>query len=162
MALGDWLEQFLELHAEAKRGGLTGERLSDYYTARDVLAQALLIAQRISIEPGQKPRRALRVSQALQAEIALPDRTVRVVTRSISSGGFAALLSQPPKPGEVVKVVLRIPGSDPIQAEARVVETKAQPGSTHVSFNWQALSDAEVERIEMFVFDIALEQLQSK
>ncbi|HXJ82977.1 MAG TPA: PilZ domain-containing protein [Candidatus Methylomirabilis sp.] len=163
MALGEWLEQFRVLHEEAKRGKLTGQQLSDYYGARDELAQVLLAAQHIAIEPGQKPRRALRVSRALQAEITTFDGTVRVVTRSISSGGFAALLTRPPKLGEDVKVVLRLPGSEPLHAEARVVvDVKGPPGSGHVSFRWRGLSDAEIERIETFVFDVALEQLQSR
>jgi len=163
MALGEWLEQFRALHEEARRGKLSGQRLSDYYGARDELAQVLLAAQHIAIEPGQKPRHALRVSRALQAEITTVDGTVRVVTRSISSGGFAAILSRPPKPGEEVKVMLRLPEGEPFQAQARVVvQVKGTSGSVHVSFQWWGLSDAEIERIETFVFDVALEQLQNK
>ncbi|HET6412048.1 MAG TPA: PilZ domain-containing protein [Anaeromyxobacter sp.] len=162
MALGEWLEQFRTLHEEAKRGKLSGQRLSDYLGARDELAQVLLAAQHIAIEPGQKPRRALRISRALQAEITTLDGTVRVVTRSICSGGFAALLSRPPKLGEEVKVVLRLPGGEPMHAEARVVVDVKAPGSANVSFRWCGLSDTEIERIETFVFEVVLEQLQSR
>jgi hypothetical protein len=161
MALSDWLKEFRTSHEEAKRGTLTGQRLSEYYAARDELARALLGAQRVAIDPGQTPRRALRVSRALQAEVAFFDGSIRVVTQSISSGGFAATLARPPKPGEEVKVTLRMHGGEPVQAHARVVDVKAQPGSVKVSFAWVGLSDAEVERIEMFVFDAVLEHLQS-
>jgi len=161
MALSDWLKEFRAVHAEAKRGGLSAERLAEYHAARDELARALLSAQHVALEPGQKPRRALRVSHALPAEIGFFDRTVKVATRSVSSGGFASLLARPPKVGEEVKVTLRMPGGEVIQAAARVVEVKSQTGSAHVSFAWLALSEAEVERIELFVFDAVLEQLQT-
>ncbi|HET6413232.1 MAG TPA: PilZ domain-containing protein [Anaeromyxobacter sp.] len=160
MALSDWLKEFRAVHAEAKRSGLDAERLGEYQAARDELARALLSAQHVALEPGQKPRRALRVSHALAAEIAFSDRTVKVATRSVSSGGFAALLALPPKTGEEGKVTLRMPGGEVMQAAARVVEVKSQTGSAHVSFAWLALSEAEVERIETFVFDVVLEQLQ--
>jgi len=160
MALSDWLKEFRALHAEAKGGGLSGQRLVEYHAARDELARALLGAQHVALEPGQKPRRALRLSHALPAEIAFFDGTVKVATRSVSSGGLAALLARPPKPGEEVKVTLRMPGGEVLQAAARVVEVKPQAGSAHVSFAWLGLSDAEVERIEMFVFDAILERLQ--
>ena len=160
MPLSDWLKEFRAVHAEAKRGGLDARRLGEYHAARDELARALLSAQQVALEPGQKPRRALRVSHALPAEIAFVDRTVKVATRSVSSGGFAALLAQPPKTGEEVKVTLRMPGGEVMQAAARVVEVKSQTGSAHASFAWLALTEAEVERVETFVFDVVLEQLQ--
>lgn len=118
MDLSSWLNEFRGLHADAKRGALTGQSLADYYLARDALARALIAAQHLSIETGQQPRRALRVSHALQADIAFFDGTLRVLTRSISSGGFAALLARPPKHDEEVKVSLRIPGGEPLQARA--------------------------------------------
>lgn len=113
MGFGAWLKEFRTLHDEKKRGCLTGGRLSEYYAARDELAKALLAAQRIAVEPGQQPRRTLRVSLALQADVAFFDGSVRVLTRNISSGGFAALFARAPKLDDEVRITLRIPGSDP-------------------------------------------------
>lgn len=161
MDLGSWLNEFRALHDEKKRGSLTGQRLSDYYAARDELARALLAAQRVAIEPGQQPRRALRVSRALQADVAFFDGTVRVLTRSLSSGGFAALLARSPKVDDEVKVTLRIAGGEPLISSARVVDLKQQGGSVQVSFRWVDLSDSDLERLETLVFDTVLEQLKS-
>jgi len=159
MDLSTWLQEFRTLHEQAKHGALTGQQLLDYLGARNELARALLAAQHVALEPGQEPRSVLRASRVLRAEITFSDGTVRVATRSISSGGFAALLAQPPKAREEVQVVLRMPGGDLVQARARAVEVKAQQGSAHVSFAWVGLSPAGAERIETFVFDAVLDQL---
>ncbi len=161
MDLNAWLKEFRALHDEKKRGSLAGGRLPEYCAARDELARALLAAQHIAVEPGQQPRRTLRVSRALQAEVASFDGSVRVLTRSLSSGGFAALLPRAPKVGHEVKVTLRMPGEDPIESSAVVVESKLQPGSAHVSFRWVGLSESDVERLETMVFDTVLAQLGS-
>ncbi len=161
MDLNAWLKEFRALHDEKKRGSLTGGCLSGYYAARDELARALLAAQRIAVEPGQQPRRTLRVSLALQVDVAFFDGSVRVLTRSISSGGFAALFARAPKVDDEVKVTLRVPGSDSLQSSARVVEIRSQSGSAHVSFRWVGLPDSDIERLETLVFDTALKQLES-
>ncbi len=161
MDLNAWLKEFRILHDEKKRGALDGERLSEYHAARDELARALLAAQHIAVEAGQQPRRTLRVSRALQADVALLDGSVRVLTRSLSSGGFAALLPRAPKVGDEVEVTLRMPGEQPVDSRARVVEVKAQPGSAHVSFRWVGLSESDIERLETLVFDTVLAQFGS-
>jgi len=162
MDLSAWLKEFRTLHEEANRGALGGCQLSAYRGARNELARALLAAQRLAIDPGREPRSVLPASRVLQAQITFFDGTVRAATRSFSSGGFAALLAQAPKTKEEVAVVLRLPGGEPFQARARVVEVKAKAGSAaHVSFAWVGLSDAELERIELLVFDTVLEHLQA-
>jgi len=160
MALNDWLKQFQEAHERAKHGKLEAQELSVYYQSRNELARALLGAQRIALEPGREPRRSLRVSRALQAEIGFFDGSLRAVTRSISASGFAVLLARPPKPDEEVKVTLRIPGGEPFSASGRAVDVKAQGGSFHVSFQWAGVSATDLERIETYVFDVVLEELK--
>jgi hypothetical protein len=160
MDFRQWLAQFRHLHDAAKRGVLDGSSLADYHTARDELARALLAAQHVAIEPGQRPRRQLRALRALQVDVAFFDGTLRATTRQVSSGGFSALLAHAPKAGEEVKVTLRLPGTDPLQVAAQVVETKPQAGNAHVSFQWVGLGEEEVERLEVFVFDAVLEELK--
>jgi hypothetical protein len=63
--------------------------------------------------------------------------------------------------GDEVKIVLRIPSGEPLHAEARVLEVQPQAGNALVTFKWVGLTEAETERLEMFVFDAALEQLQT-
>jgi len=160
MGLAEWLKEFRELHGEAKRKALVGPDLADYRAARDELARALLAAQHVALHAGQKPRQQLRVSRALQADLEFADGRVRAMTLEISAGGFAALLAKPPRPGEDLKVSLRVPGGEPIHAGARVVDVKAQPGNARASFQLVGLGEDDLERLEMFVFDAVLEQLQ--
>ena len=40
-----------------------------------------------------------------------------------------------------------------------MVEVKPQAGNAQVWFRWVGLSEAETERLEVFVFDAVLEQL---
>lgn len=159
MSFAAWLAEFRKVHAEAKRGALAGAALTDYQEARNELARALLAAQHVALEPGMQPRRSLRAARALQADIAFFDGSVRVATRTISPGGFAAVLAKPQKTGEEVTVTLRLPGGEPIQCDASVVESKPQAGNAHVSFRWVGLSEADADRLEMAVFDAVLEQL---
>jgi len=82
------------------------------------------------------------------------------MTLQVSAGGFGALVARPPPVGDEVKVVLRIPGAEPLQANAQAVEVKQQVGNSHVSFQFVGLDESEVERLEMFVFDAVLAQLK--
>jgi c-di-GMP-binding flagellar brake protein YcgR len=160
MGLGDWLKGFRELHERAKAGGLAGRDLTAYHGARDELARALLAAQHLALQPGQRPRRVLRVSRALQADLEFHDGSVRAMTTDVSAGGFGALLARPPRLDEEVKVSLRVPGGEPLRAEARVVESKALPGNARACFAFIGLDEADTERLERFVFDAVLAQLQ--
>src|SRR5512142_175519 len=160
MDLSEWLQEFRKLHDEAKRGTLSRQDLLQYQAARNELARALLAAQHIALEPGLQPRRTLRAASAIQADVAFFDGTVRTTTRTVSSGGFGALLARPPKLGEEVRVALRLPGGEALQIQAQVVEVKPQPGNAHVSFKWVGLGEAEAERLELFVFDVVLDQLR--
>jgi len=160
MGQAGWLKAFRYLHDKAKRGTIEPRDRQDYLAARDELARVLLSAQRVAIQPGLCPRRALRVARALQVDIAFPDGTVRAMTLQLSSGGFGALVARPPTLDDEVQVVLRIPGGEPLKAAARVVEVKKQAGNANVSFQFVGLDESEVERLEVFVFDAVLAQLQ--
>lgn len=160
MSFAEWLKLFKTIHAQAKAGQLSGAALAEYHEARNELARALLAAQHVALEPGMQPRRHLRAARAVQTDLTFFDGSLRVVTRSLSPGGFAAVLPKPQKPGEEVRVALRLPGGEVMQAEARVVESKPQAGNAHVSFQFVRLPDAETEKLEMLVFDAVLEQLQ--
>lgn len=160
MGLGEWLRGFRELHAKAKKGTLGGRDLAHYQAARDELARALLAAQHVALQAGQRPRRVLRVARALQADLEFHDGDERATTLDVSTGGFSALLASPPRPDDEVKVSLRIPGGEPLRCRCRVLEVKQQVGNVRASFAFARLDEAETERLEMFVFDAVLAQLQ--
>ena len=160
MGLSEWLKGFRDLHGKAKAGALTGSDLTHYQAARDELARALLAAQHVALHAGQRPRRVLRVARALQADLEFHDGSERAMTLDVSPGGFSALLARPPRVGDELKASLRIPGGEPLRANARVLEVKQQIGNVRACFAFVDVEEAEVERLEMFVFDAVLAQLQ--
>ena len=161
MGLAEWLKSFRVLHEQARKNALSaGDRLA-YTAARDELARAMLAAQHAALPPASSPRQALRVSRALQADIVFHDGDVRAITLDVSAGGFAVLLAKAPAPGDEVTVSIRLPGAEPLKAEASVVEVRRNPGNARVSFQFRGLDDGARERLELFVFDSVLAQLQS-
>ncbi|HEY6052091.1 MAG TPA: hypothetical protein VIZ58_12625, partial [Thermoanaerobaculia bacterium] len=61
ISLADWVTGFRARHAEARRGKLDAPALARYEQDREILAKALLIAQRLAVRPGQTARQTLRV-----------------------------------------------------------------------------------------------------
>ena len=159
MRLAEWLASFRDLHEKARRGQLGPGEAATYRAGRDELALALLAAQRLTIKPGETPRQALRVARALQLDLDLLTSRERAVTTDVSTGGFATLLSKAPPLGDEVGVSLRLPAAEALVCKARI--TDVRPMGTHVRVSGQfiRLSDAERERLELFVFDTVLAQL---
>jgi hypothetical protein len=154
--LAEWILAFRQLHEKARRGQLAERELAAYRAGRDELARALLAAQRLSLRPGETPRRALRVARALQVDLDLPTSRERAVTIDLSTGGFSCLLSKGPPTGDEVGYALRLPGSGPLTGRARVQDVKVLPGNVRVSFVFVNQGEAERERVEVFVFDTVL------
>jgi c-di-GMP-binding flagellar brake protein YcgR len=160
MTLSETIEEFRDLHEQARLGALHPPGHATYRAERGRLAQLLLSAQHVALQPGQRKRRALRVARALPADIEFEDGTVRAVTLQISSGGFAARLVSGVRLGEEVEVVLRMPGARALRAHARVVAAGEHFGSTSASFQFVGLGEAEVELLEMLVFDAILDEIE--
>jgi c-di-GMP-binding flagellar brake protein YcgR len=53
-----------------------------------------------------------------------------------------------------------VPGGEPIRSRARVLDAKAEVGTTRVSFRFIDPDAETVERLERFVFDALLDQIQ--
>lgn len=159
MSLGEWLSAFRELHEKARRKQLSHSELLIYRTGRDELARALLAAQRLTLKPGETPRRTLRVARALQVDIEVLTSSIRAISVDISIGGFSCLLSKTLPLGEEVGVSMRIPASEPIVCRCRVADVKPQSGNVRAAFQFASLSDEDRERLEMFVFDTVLAQM---
>jgi len=159
MDLAEWLRQFRALHEHARRGDLSGDDRSAYLAARDELARAVVAAQQLPTLPGLTPRQNLRVARALQVDLETPFYRDRVMTMTISVGGFSTLLAKPPRADEEVKCSIRLPGGERIETTAKPVGTKPQAGSVNVSFAFGKISEPDRERLEMLIFDTALEQL---
>lgn len=160
LELSAWVEEFRSLHEGARGGRLASPHVEVYRAARDGLARLILSAQQIALLPGQRPRRALRASRALQADIEFEDGVLRAKTFQVSSGGFAALLVKGPRVGEQVDVALGLPGREALHAGARVVSVKEHLGNASTSFEFLGLEADAAEQIELVVFDALLEKLK--
>lgn len=158
--LSEWLLAFRQMHEKARRGELKGAELETYRAGRDELARALLAAQRLSLRPGETPRRALRVARALQVDLDLVTSRERAVSIDVSTGGFSCLLAKAPPLGEEVGFSIRLPAAEALAGRARVQDAKVLPGNVRVSFSFVNQAEADRERVEMFVFDSVLAQLQ--
>ena len=160
MGQAEWVKAFRDLHERAKAGVLEARARVKYRVLRDKLADLFLSGQRVALLPGQRPRRALRVASALKVHVEFHSGSESAMTLQVSSGGFGALLARAPHLGEEVKVALRVPGGQPLQATARVVAVNQKSGNASASFQFVNVDKFAVERIEMFVFDTILRQLE--
>ncbi len=160
VSLIEWMKGFRELHERARGKKLSPEELVDYRAARDELARALLSAQRLTVKPGETPRSSLRVARALQVDLDMLTSKARAITVDLSTGGFACLLAKAPSAGDEIGFVLRLPGTDPLTGKVRVADVKPQQGNVRVSFQFSGMDGEERERVEMFVFDTVLAQIQ--
>jgi hypothetical protein len=161
MELKQWIDEFSRLHSSARKGNLSEADKRTYLDRREELARALVTAQQLTLQPGQTPRQALRVSKALQIELELPSGRVRVITQNISTGGFGALVGQLPPSSESIGFSLKQPGAvEPIVGRCRVREAQAKVGSSLVSFVFEDLTENARDRIEMTIFDAVMEQFQ--
>ncbi len=159
MSLAEWLEAFRALHERARAGDLSGEELQAYRAGREELARALVGAQRLSLKPGQTPRKVLRVARALQVDLETRGGPVRAMTIDLSLEGFSATLARSPAAGGEIKCTLRLPGGEPVVAGVKPVDVKVQPGSVRVSFAFEKLEDPQQDRLEMVIFDSVLAQI---
>jgi hypothetical protein len=159
MSLKEWLTRFQAQHQRARAGTLDADGWASYRAGREELARALMAAQKASLKPGEAARQGLRVARALQADLEWSVEKIRVVTLDLSAGGFGALLARAPPTTEDIRVQLRIPGGDPVQARSRVVGVQVGPTSSRVSFCFTEIGAAERERVELLVFDTVLGQL---
>jgi hypothetical protein len=158
MGLADWLRVFRALHEKAKKDELSGTDAEDYRAGCDELSRALIAAQKLTLKPGEVPRRTLRVARALQVTLETKVSSVRTTTVDISVAGFSVLLAKPPAPEEH-SASLRIPGAEPLVVPVLPGEVKLQAGNVRAAFLFQRLGEPARQRLEVLVIDTALSQL---
>ncbi len=160
MDLAKWLSDFRTLHQKARANQLSKGEWEVYLGARTELARAMLSVQKISLQSGQTPREVLRATRAFPIELEIDGRMRPHMTMSISSGGFAAIVAEPPK--DLINFSLKLPGeSEPIKGEASCVQTSPHPGRCHCCFRFETIGREDRERIEMLVFDLVLEHIHT-
>jgi len=151
------LHRLAALHCRAKDGGLERADLDLYHTERATLVRVLVARQ--PLEPGQLPRRSLRVSCHLTALIDFGDQTEPGTTVDISTGGCAVLLDHHRPVGFECQAAISIPGGEPVRARARVVYVRPDAHRFRVGIEFTSMSGSDTERLDLLVFDTLLELL---
>jgi hypothetical protein len=161
MDLTAWITTFTKLHERARKNDLDAEDLKTYHSGRDELARAIVAAQRLTLKPDETPRQAMRVARALAIDLDLTVGRVRVLTMDLSRGGFSALIEKPPAMAELVGFTLKVPGGvDPVIGRCKLVDAAKRTGNFRAAFAFQNLAAADLEKIEMLLFDSVIEQFK--
>jgi hypothetical protein len=155
-SLVDWMAAFRALHEQARRGKLDSHAVARYEQDREVLAKALLIAQRLSVKPGQSARQTLRVHLALPVKLVFGDRREQTTTLDLGLGGFAALLPKSVRVLERPEFTLTLRAGKSVSGRAKVVNVQRKGQPYRVAFSFEDLPPAEAQRIGLEVFDAAL------
>jgi hypothetical protein len=156
-----WLLQFCEWHDSFKRGTLPAEDAEAYMQGRHELCSALLMAQRLAIEPGAAARGALRVARAYQIEFGFPAGAVTSITNDISTSGLSALVAESPPTGTVVWMRIKIGSGAVIVGRCQVVKIIPKQGSILMGVAFEGLPVEARERIETVVCDVVVSEIRS-
>lgn len=149
-----WLAGFRVTHGRAKAGQLSPDEQQKYLAMREELARSLVAAQGLTVPDGQQARRHFRVAQVFGLEVA---NLYTTVTKELSRAGFSALITGSLQANDRVDFKLLLGrGSEPVQGQARVVSIVRQSGNSRVSFNIEAMSPEDGERLESALFDAVL------
>jgi hypothetical protein len=156
-SLAEWVVAFRALHQQARSGKLDAPTLARYEQDREVLAKALLIAQRLSVKPGNTARQTLRVALTLPVELSFGAHHERATTLDLGLGGFAAFLSKPLgvlERGGFMLTLRSVGGS--VSGRARVVNVQRKGKPYRVAFAFEDLSPQDTQRLDIEIFDAAL------
>ena len=158
MLIKDAIARLRQLHQKHKQGSLSLDEEVDYRALCADFCSALVGAQRLGLQAGQKARQTLRVASAKKIELAFADNRVSTMTHDVGLGGFAALVPNDRPVGSPCDFVLTA-GGHPLRGRARVVACMrhGSGGVSHrASFALEAMSDDDRAKLEIAVIDAAL------
>ena len=158
MLIKDAIARLRQLHQKHKQGSLSPDEEVDYRALCADFCSALVGAQRLGLQAGQKARQTVRVAAAKQIEIAFADNRVKTMTYDVGLGGFAALVPNDIVVGTLCDFVLTA-GGHPLSGRARVVACMrhGSGGVTHrASFALETMSAGDRAKLEVSVIDAAL------
>jgi len=140
-----------ELMAKAKAAPLEEPERSEYDKLRRHFADGYALAQKLTLRPGQLQRRSRRVAHMLKLTITAGS-TEKTATMNLSSGGFAALLADPPASDEVVDFTLGTT-MGAVEGKARVVSLVPRDRSWLASFAIEEVSDDARAKLDVVVLE---------
>jgi hypothetical protein len=142
-----------ELMAKAKSTPLSEPERAEFEKLRRSLTDGYILAQKLTLRAGQMQRRSRRVAHMLKLTIQAGS-TEKTATMNVSSGGFSALLADPPAPREMVGFTLRT-SLGAVEGKARVVSLVRRDRAWLTSFAIEEASAGARATLD----DVVLEQV---
>lgn len=152
------LGKLRELHKKHKQRVLHPTEFPEYAALRDDFSAAMVRALRLTVQPGQSFRQALRVAAAVKLSLNVADRQHATITLDLASRGFAALLGTELPVGTRCTFALLV-GAGPIRGSAVVAASKRHGSgsmSFRTSFVIDTLTEADQARLDDLVLEAAL------
>jgi hypothetical protein len=158
MRIEAWLAAFKPLHQRAVAGLLSVTEYQEYRTLRADMTKSILGPENAKYRPGQPLRQLIRIAQVFQVDLDVAGLRQRVMTNSISAGGFSGLLHH--DPGKLpVGFSLRLPrNSKPVSGRVKTVGAQRRGATYLVSFAFMDVPLEERDRVETFIFDTVMKR----
>jgi hypothetical protein len=150
------------LHAEARASTLPPEDAARYSALVARLLERAVAAQNASLRLRERPRKVVRIRRALQVEVSWGAEVHRVLTLDVGTGGFSALLPLTPPREGTVAVRLQLARGEHLMLIARVADVRERRGTSRVSFAFENLGEAGVQRLERCLVHDLVCQLASR
>jgi hypothetical protein len=141
-----------DLMAVSRVRPLVEAELHECEKLRRALADGYTLAQKLTLRPGQLQRRSRRVAYLLKVTVTGPGFSHKTATMNLSSGGFAALLPDPPPSRAAFTLHTRL---GLLEGKARIVSAVPRDRSWLTSFAIEEMNESARAALE----DIVLEQV---
>ncbi|MFY0527938.1 PilZ domain-containing protein [Archangium gephyra] len=158
MGVIQFIDEFRALHTRARQGKLGESERQDYLAKREQFARALLNAQGLMLD-GAEARRHYRVAHQLPVELQMAYGNVWTNTLDISAGGFSVTLPHAVDVKERPSALLYLPDGSTLAGRVRVVSQFQRADKHRASFAFMDLTEREMELLEGFLIDFALERV---
>ena len=158
MGVIQFIDEFRALHTRARKGQLVDSEREDYLAKREQFARALLNAQGLMLD-GAEARRHYRVAHQLPVELQMAYGNVWTNTLDISAGGFSVTLPHAVDVKERPSALLYLPDGSTLAGRVRVVSQFQRADKHRASFAFMDLTEREMELLEGFLIDFALERV---
>lgn len=158
MGVIQFIDEFRGLHTKARQGRLEELEKAAYLAAREQFARALLNAQGLMLD-GAEARRHYRVAHQLPVELQMAYGNVWTNTLDLSAGGFSVMLPHAVDVKERPSALLYLPDNTTLAGRVRVVSQFQRADKHRASFAFMDLTEREMEMLEGFLIDFALERV---
>lgn len=144
-----------DLMAASRARPLDDDELNECEKLRRALADGYVLAQKLTLRPGQFQRRSRRVAYLLKVTVSGPGFSHKTATMNLSTGGFAALLPDPAPPSQTRADFTLHTRRGRLEGKARVVSAIRRDRCWLTSFAIEEMNEGARGALE----DIVLEQV---